>query len=277
MPMKRKGFTYLLGGIAIAAVLIGVNTHRSPDSATTSFTPRDYTGIREEGTLRAVTEYNRLSFHAGKDTLTGFDLELLQEFAREKGLKLEVTPEMSYEKRIEGLDEGRYDLMATGTVVTTSTKDSLLYTRPLLLSRQVLVQRKKEEGKDSLYINNQLELANKTLHVVSNSPALIRIHNLINEIADTIYVCEIDKYGPEQLLAMVSEGEIDYAVCDENLAKASLEDYPNLDISKSISFTQFYAWGASKHAPALRDTLNAWLEKYLQTKTYQKLYKKYFN
>ncbi|CDD33946.1 putative uncharacterized protein [Bacteroides sp. CAG:714] len=267
----------MLGSIALVAILIGVNTHRGPTVVSPSFTPRDYTEIRESGTLRAVTEYNRLSFHAGKDTLTGFDLELLQKFAQEKGLKLEVTPEMSYEKRIKGLQEGRYDLIATGTVVTSSLKDSLLFTHPLLLSKQVLVQRKKEEGKDSLYIGNQLELAHKTLHLVSHSPALIRIHNLINEIADTIYVREIDKYGPEQLLAMVSEGEIDYAVCDENLAKASVKDYPNLDISKSISFTQFYAWGIGKHSPDLRDTLNVWLEQYLKTKSYQKLYKKYFN
>lgn len=275
--MKRKGFQYLLAGIAITAILVGVNTHRKSVPVTDSFVPRDYDEIRETGVLRAVTEYNSLSFHAGKDTLTGFDLELLQAFASEKGLTLEVTPEMSYEKRLKGLDEGRYDLMATSTVITSIQKDTLLFTRPLLLSKQVLVQRKKENDKDSLYIDNQLELAHKTLHVVKNSPALIRIHNLINEIADTIYISEIDKYGPEQLLAMVSEGEIDYAVCDENLAKASLKDYPNLDISKSISFTQFYAWGVSKHSPELHDTLDVWLEKYLQTKNYQKLYKKYFN
>ena len=275
--MKRKKLYYLLGGIAIIVILISINTHQKTAPTVVSFTPRDFTEIQESGILRAVTEYNRLSFYAEEDTIAGFDLELLQAFADEKGLKLEITPEMSYEKRMEGLQEGRYDLIATGTVVTTESKDSLLFTHPLVLSRQVLVQRKQEEGKDSLYIDNQLELAHKTLHVVKNSPALIRIHNLINEIADTIYVCEIDKYGPEQLLAMVSEGEIDYAVCDESLAKASLADYPNLDISTRISFTQFYAWGISKHSPALHDTLNTWLDRYLKSKAYQKLYKEHFN
>lgn len=274
--MKRKNLYYLLGGIIATTVLIGVNTHQS-FIAIPSYPPRDYADIRKSGILRAVIEYNRLSFHAKEDTVSGFDLELLQAFAREKGLKLEITPEMSYKKRLEGLFEGQYDLIATGTVVTSSSKDTLLFTYPLLLSKQVLVQRKKKDDNDSLYINSQLELAHKTLHLVSHSPALLRIHNLINEIADTIYIHEIDKYGPEQLLAMVSEGEIDYAVCDENLAKASLTDYPNLDISKSISFTQFYAWGVNKNAPNLRDTLNAWLEQYLKTKNYQKLYKKYFN
>lgn len=95
--------------------------------------------------------------------------------------------------------------------------------------------------------------------MIKGSPALLRIHNLIDEIADTIYINEVELYGPEQLLAMVSGGDIDYAVCDENIARASIDDFPNLDINTDISFTQFYAWGVSKHSPALLDSLNVWL------------------
>ena len=105
----------------------------------------------------------------------------------------------------------------------------------------------------------------------------MRIHNLINEIADTIYIEQVKDYGPEQLLAMVSGGDIDYAVCDENIAQASLDAFPNLDISKDISFTQFYAWGVNKNSPILLDTLNLWLDRYMKTKEYKLLYKKYFN
>lgn len=184
---------------------------------------------------------------------------------------------MSFEKRLKGLISGQYDILATGTVVTTQLKDSLLFTRTLLLSKQVLVQRKKEEGKDSLYIHSQLDLANKHLHVIKGSPALLRIHNLISEIADTIYIDEVDLYGPEQLLAMVSGGDIDYAVCDENIAQASIDEFPNLDINTDISFTQFYAWGVSKHSPALLDSLNVWMDSFIQTKAYKNLYNKYFN
>ena len=153
----------------------------------------------------------------------------------------------------------------------------MLFTRTLLLSKQVLVQRKKEEGKDSLYIQSQLDLAHKHLHVIKGSPALLRIHNLIDEIADTIFINEVELYGPEQLLAMVSGGDIDYAVCDENIARASIDDFPNLDINTDISFTQFYAWGVSKHSPALLDSLNVWLNDFVQTPKYKKLYNKYFN
>ena len=40
---------------------------------------------------------------------------------------------------------------------------------------------------------------------------------LSSRIGDTIYVEEIEKYGPEQLIALVAHGDIDYAVCDESI------------------------------------------------------------
>ena len=78
-------------------------------------------------------------------------------------------------------------------------------------------------------------------------------------------------------MAMVSGGDIDYAVCDENIAKANIHLYPNLDIDTDISFTQFYAWGVAKHSPILLDSLNQWLDEYMKSEDYQKLYKKYFH
>ena len=200
--MLRKGVRYIIIALAIAAGIIMLNTQEEEKPASS---PRDYAEILSSGQLRAVTEYNAVSYHVSKDTLQGFDYELLNAFASEKGLKLEITPEMSFEKRLQGIINGQYDILATGTVVTTQLKDSLLFTRTLLLSKQVLVQRKKEEGKDSLYIQSQLDLAHKHLHVIKGSPALLRIHNLIDEIADTIYINEVELYGPEQLLAMVRE------------------------------------------------------------------------
>ena len=100
------------------------------------------------------------------NTVSGFHYELLHAFAHSKGLKPEITPEMSFSKRLEGVQKGTYDILANSTVVTTEYKDSLLFTRPIILNKQVLVQRKPEKENDSLYIHSQLELARKTLHLV---------------------------------------------------------------------------------------------------------------
>ena len=239
--------------------------------------PRDYEDIIQSGVLRAVTEYNSLSFYAlDEDSVAGFHYELLNAFAKDKGLSLEIKPIMSLVERWEEVKSGKYDILANDVLRTQTEGDSILFTHPILLSKQVLVQRKPKSSKDSLYIKSHLDLAHKTLHIVKGSPYKQRIENLSNEIGDTIYIEEIDKYGIEQLLALVAHGDIDYAVCDEGIAIASMKDFPQLDIDTPISFTQFNSWGVNKQSIVLLDTLNVWLDHYTKTKAFKKLRKKYY-
>ena len=239
--------------------------------------PRDYAAIAKEGILRVATEYNSISFYVDGDTISGFHYELIQAFARDKRLKAEITPVMSFEERLKGLSEGRYDVIAYGILATSKLKDSLLLTSPIVLNKQVLVQRKENGENDSLYIRNQLDLARRTLHVVKGSPSILRIQNLGNENGDTIYIKEIEKYGPEQLISLVAHGDIDYAVCDESIAQAVADSLSQIDINTAISFTQFYSWAVSKQSPVLLDSLNTWLDKFQKKSEYQKIYKKYYN
>lgn len=239
--------------------------------------PRDWAAIVKEGVLRVATEYNSISFYVDKDTISGFHYELIQAFARDKGLKAEITPLMSFNERLEGLSTGVYDVIAYGILATSEFKDSLLLTTPIILNKQVLVQRKEKGEKDSLYIRSQLDLAGRTLHVVKGSPSILRIRNLGNEIGDTIYVNEVEKYGPEQLISLVAHGDIDNVVCDESIAESVADSLPQIDINTAISFTQFYSWAVSKQSPALLDSLNSWLNKFEKGEDYQRIYKKYYS
>lgn len=239
--------------------------------------PRDYAEIAAEGIIRTSTEYNSIGFYIDNDTFAGFHYELIEAFARDHGLVASILPEMSFNKRLEGLAEGRYDMIANSILATSELKDSLLLTTPIALSKQVLVQRKPETASDSsLFIKNQLDLAGKTLHVVKGSPSTLRIRHLGDEIGDTIYIKEIEKYGSEQLIALVAHGDIDYAVCDESIARAATDSIPQIDINTAISFTQFYSWGVSKHSPILLDSLNTWLESFKKGKEYKEIYRRYY-
>lgn len=238
--------------------------------------PRDYAEIAAEKIIHAATEYNSISFYVDGDTLSGFHYELIEAFARDHGWEVAITPEMSFDKRMEGLAEGKFDVIAYGMLATSELKDSLLLTSPIVLSKQVLVQRKATSPDDSLFVRSQLDLAGKTLNVVKGSPSILRIRNLGNEIGDTIYVNEIDKYGPEQLIFLVAHGDIDYAVCDESIALAVADSLPQIDISTDISFTQFYSWAVSKQSPVLLDSLNSWLHTFRTSKEFRSIYRKYY-
>lgn len=270
----KKYLKYGIMGILAAAVSILFLT---PEKKEERIVPRTYQEIIQSGTLKAVTEYNSMSYHAQEDTVGGFHYEMLQAFAKAKNLNVEVTPEMSLEKRLEGIKKGKYDLLANNVLKSSDRKDSILYTHPILLSKQILVQRKAANENDSNYIHSLLELGHRTLHLVKDSPSFYRIQNLSNEIGDTIYIKEIEKYGPEQLIAMVANGDIDYTVCDESIALAVIKNFPQLDIETAISFTQFYSWGVNKNNHELLDTLNAWIEEFKQTPAFRDLNKKYYN
>lgn len=238
--------------------------------------PRDYAEIAAEGILHAATEYNSTSLYIDGDTLSGFHYKLIEAFARDHNLKVAISPEMSFEKRMAGLAEGKYDVIAYGLLATSELKDSLLLTDPVALSKLILVQRKARFDNDSLFIKSQLDLAGKTIHVIKGSPSILRIRNLGNEIGDTIYIHEVEKYGPEQLISLVAHGDIDYAACDENIARAVVDSMPQIDINTAIGFTQFYSWAVSKKSPALQDSLNLWLKKFKKSGEYKKIYQKYY-
>lgn len=272
---KLRLFRYLIPVIIVLAILFSVRQCGKEEKP--SGHPRDYAAIAKEGILRVATEYNSISFYVDGDTVSGFHYELIEAFARDKGLEARITPIMSFDERLKGLSEGRYDVIAFGILATSELKDSLLLTSPIVLNKQVLVQRKETEENDSLYIRTQLDLAQRTLHVVKGSPSILRIQNLGNEIGDTIYIKEIEKYGPEQLISMVAHGDIDYAVCDESIAQAVADSLPQIDINTAISFTQFYSWAVSKQSPALLDSLNTWLDAFQKEEEYQKIYKKYYD
>lgn len=270
---KSKLLRYvLLGVIAVLLANFFLQKKEKPQGH-----PRDYTEIAAEGVIHAATEYNSISFYVDGDTLSGFHYELIEAFARDHGLQAAISPEMSFDNRLEGLADRRYDVIAYGILATSELKDSLLLTTPIVLSKQVLVQRKLDNPADSsLFIKSQLDLAGKTLYVVKGSPSILRIRNLGNEIGDTIYVKEIERYGSEQLISLVAHGDIDYAVCDEIIAQAVADSIPEIDINTAISFTQFYSWGVSKQSPVLLDSLNTWLEEFKKQKEYKDIYRKYY-
>ena len=101
--------TKLLKYIILGAVAALVATFMLPKRESRKGHPRDYAEIAANGTLRAATEYNSISFYVDGDTLSGFHYELIEAFARDHSLQVAITPEMSFNERLEGLAEGRYD------------------------------------------------------------------------------------------------------------------------------------------------------------------------
>lgn len=238
--------------------------------------PRDYPEIKEEGILRMVTEYNQSGYYIAGDTIEGFQYELSQAIAALSGLEVQTQLEMSLAESFRELSDNQCDVIARNIPITSEIKENHLFTEPIVFNKQVLVQRTKEANNGIQPIRNQLDLAQKTLYIPKNSPALLRLQNLAHEIGDTIYVKEDELYSSEQLAIMVAKGDINYAVCDQQIARLSKENLPEIDIDTDISFTQLQSWAVRKDSPILLDSLNSWLSQIKKSGLYDQIYKRYY-
>lgn len=238
--------------------------------------PRDYAEIKQEGVLRLVTEYNQSGYYVAGDTIEGFQYELSQAISRIAGLEVQTHLEMSLAESFQMLAEGACDVIARNIPITSEIKEEYLFTEPIVFNKQVLVQRTAEANRGIEPIRNQLDLARKTLYIPKDSPALLRLQNLEHEIGDSIFVVEEELYSSEQLAIMVAKGDIDYAVCDQQIAQLSSRQLPEIDIETDISFTQLQSWAVRKESPALRDSLNRWLDRIRREGTFDRIYKRYY-
>ena len=237
---------------------------------------RDFQEIQNEGVLRMITEYNPTGYFVEGDTILGFQYELCQAISKISGLEVQMHLEMNLEKSGNALNNQTADVIARNIPVTTKNKEEYLFTDPIVLNKQVLVQRTAEANNGIEPIRNQLNLKKKELHIAKDSPVALRITNLEHEIGDTIYVKENELYSDEQLITMVAKGDIDFAVCNKQNAIRLAKQHPEIDIKTDISFTQLESWAVRKDSPILLDSLNSWLKQLKDNGVYKKIYNRYY-
>jgi membrane-bound lytic murein transglycosylase MltF len=239
--------------------------------------PRDYDEIRAEGILRLVTEYNQTGYFVSGDTLAGFQYELSRAISEITDLEVQITLETSLAESFKGLRKRKYDIIARNISITSAIKEEYLFTDPIVFDKQVLVQRKAGANDSIPPVRNQLELAKKTIYIPAYSPAILRLKHLQHEIGDTLFIVEADDLSSEQLILLITQKVIDYAVCDLQTAIAAKNQFLDIDIETDISFTQLQSWAVRKESVTLLDSLNSWFQQLRNTNLFNDIYKRYYD
>jgi membrane-bound lytic murein transglycosylase F len=250
-----------------------------------TFNEKDLPGILNRGKIVMLAENTAASYFIYKGKKMGFEYEILNEFAKEIGVELEVKVVDDLNLMHSKLAKGEGDFIACNYTVTKNRKKDLVFSEPILKTPQVLIQRKKTKldstnknfNLKTPYIHSVLDLAKKKIAVWEGSSYYQRLLNLQEEIGDTIYIQETHGHqSAEELIEMVAMGEIDYTVTEKNIAKINSRFYTNLDCSISISFDQKVAFGLSQNAPILTKKFNDWFRKFKKNEAFQYLSSKYF-
>ena len=242
----------------------------------------DLPQILEKGKLLAITDYNSTNYFIYRGQPMGYQYELLQDLADHLDIELELVVSNNLEETFNCLMMGDCDLIAYNLTVTGERKKQFSFTVPHSQTRQVLVQRKPEGWEkmssnelDRKLIRNLIELGGKQVYVQHHSAYIERLRNLSGEIGDSIHIVDMPDEA-EMLILQVAIGEIDYTVCDENVALVNQTYFPNLDVLTAVSFPQNLAWAVNSNANDLRDEINEWLTEYRKTARYYVIYNKYY-
>ena len=226
-------------------------------------------------TLRVATLYSPTSYFIYRDAELGYDYSLVSQFCKDKSVAfhLVIAPNMS--RMIEMLDSGKVDLIAYEIPKTSEYKSWVRHCGVVNYTTQVLVQpliNKKPS------ITDVTQLVGKDVYVEKDSKYHQRIENLNDELGGGINVHIVDKDTliTEDLIRMVSNGEIPLTIVDSDIASLNKTYYKDLDVSLQLSFSQQSSWAVSSKAAPLAKIIDEWFAQEAPSAKYTELHKRYF-
>lgn len=245
---------------------------------------KDLDSIKTNKKLRALINYSSTSYFLYKGNPMGFEYELLKKYADYIDVELEIIPIKNMDSVFTDLNNGKGDIVAANLTITKERLQQTAFTSPILITQQVLIQRKPENWKslskkklNEKLITSSIDLTDKTVVVREGSAFNSRLKNLSNEIGGTINIKTVPgEITMEQLIEQVANGDINYTIADKNIARVNQWHYPNIDANLTISSDQQIAWAIRSNSDSLTTSINNWLKEYQKTKKFKMLVVKYF-
>jgi ABC-type amino acid transport substrate-binding protein len=277
--MSKRKHLFIIGGCIFITLIIISFVLFSQDYLN-KHKPYDLEYIQDQNKLRVIVEPNTMSYKViNVDSIAGLQVLMIDSFSKAMNIKnLELISETNLTEAINKLLNHEVDILAWHIPIYNTMRDKINYSIPVFTSRQMLIQRK-YNPKDSVeFIRNQLGLANKNVYILPGTFYKQRLEYLSEEIGDHINIQEIQNATPKDMFQMLINRDIDYTVCDEFVARVLIKEnkeFSKLDMNTAISFSQNYSWCVHPDCPLLLDSLNSWLSRYLESKEYNKIYRKY--
>ncbi len=259
--------SFILFLLFLSACVVG-NRSPIPNEEETYDLPQ----MKDSGELVALTLYSSTSYFLYRGEPMGFQYELCEQFAQSLGLRLRIEVANNPADLVRKLLHKEGDLIAYNLAITNEWKDSVLYCGEEMITYQVIVQR---NGKKCL--KDVTELIGKEIYAKPGKH-LDRLVNLDKELGGGILIHEVpeDSITTEDLITKVAQGKIDYALCDNDIARLNRTYYPNLNIDLQISFVQRSSWAVRKDEPLLAEAANQWYKANVKSRAYQASTKRYF-
>jgi len=238
-------------------------------------TDDDLLQIIQKGEIDVLTLAGSMSYFIYKGEPKGYEYELLNDFAESLNLKINIHLAENETKLKKMLLNGEGDLIAYNIPVTNNGKKQVRYCGREVINEQALVQR---ANKGDTILKDVTDLIGKEVWVIHDSKYYRRLKNLNNELGGgiNIRIIEKDTVTVEDLIEMVSRGEIPYTISDLDMAKLNKTYFSNVDISLLVSHPQRSSWAVRKTNPKLAAAIDEWFDENQNAPQYKRIMKRYF-
>ena len=266
--MKKRIFAFALMAAAAVSVLSGCSQEETQQTdATQEETTQEETTTEEETSTQEGEEtaydigYDKLiiglddtfapmGFRDENGDLVGFDVELAQAVAEELGVEIEFQP-IDWSMKETELNNGNVDLLWNGYSITEERKEQVLFSKPYLNNRQIVVVMADSD------IQSLADLNGKVVAAQAESSAVTAIDSM-PEIRDTFQELATFETNNDCLMDLEA-GRSDAVVADEVLVRyyISQKGEENYRILEEDFGDEEYGIGARKDDTALIEGINA--------------------
>ena len=232
----------------------------------------DLDGLRQRGAIRLLTRNSPTTYYLWKGELLGFEYDLVREFARQNGLRLELVVPPSRSALLVWLEQGRGDIVAAGLSIGTERGFSnVSTTRPYNFVSEVVVGRADE---DSLTSVN--ELSGRTLAIRRSSSYWETAQEIRESGIDVRIRLVPENVETADIIDDVASGRFDLTIADSHILAVELAARNDIRGLLPVSDTIGHGWAVRSENPQLLQALNRFIRSEYRGRFYNITYNRYF-
>lgn len=194
--------------------------------------------LRELGVLRVATINSPTSYFTGLGGVQGFDHDVAELLAAQLGLSLRFLVVDSIETVIDHVRRGRAHVGAVSMAVTPERRRQVLFTQPLRSVQPQLVYRL-GRGRP-----REWRQVDAPVHV-SRDSGLAALLEQARAQHPELQIVVTDEHSDEDLLRLVAEEQIDYAVALSDLVAINRRYYPQLGVAFDVAGPTPLSWAVT--------------------------------
>ena len=233
----------------------------------------DFDGMVERRVVRVLTTYGGYQFYYKEGRPQGAIVDMLRAFENylndklDRGnVRIHVLPiPMSRDQLIPSLLQGHGDLIASDLTPTADRLAQVDFTRPILDNiSEVIVM-----GSEVAAVERIEDLSNRSILVRPSSSYYEHLQSLsetfaAQQIAPPELIAADEMLEAEDIIEMISLGEVEMTVMDDYKAEFWAGVLPNVVVRKDLAVNTggSIAWALRKESPVFAQHLERFLRKY---------------